>query len=557
MNPLKAADDGVLRTALAIPAGADPSPDHPDWIRSARFTPQVDRPATSCPVTALVLVDADAARRDQRRDLLTGAGVLQVVSVADAGDIASALPLLEPQAVVVTATDATLSRRLIAGVRAQFHANDQGVPVVAWLGGSLVDGSAADLLAAGADAVVSDVHHARELVATVDALRRLSQAVRQGRRLEPARVHTVFDAVQAGVVIVERTGQIRQANEAVMALWRETTGQRLHAEGVSLVSLVIPADRDALTHALSAQFLAAVDMSSALECTLGPSPMRGIPVEMRFSRVDDGIGEPVVVAQVTDLRERRRMEEQARTNRWRALDRQQTLDVANRLRGLFAAMAQTFEPLAGSKPSATVTLTSTQLAMLRGSLGQGEQLLDALQALAAEQEHPATLLDVRTLVESQLMLFSQMLPTHLALTWDVGNDAVLVRGSEGPLQQALTALVMNAWDVQRSGGAIHVSVRHTDDVVVVSVEDQGPGVLPEHADWIFQPMTTTRGAEGASGMGLVTSRRVVEMHGGQLRLDRYCDVGARFEMVLPRYRPRTPASRPQLRVEHRPMAVGL
>jgi signal transduction histidine kinase len=59
-------------------------------------------------------------------------------------------------------------------------------------------------------------------------------------------------------------------------------------------------------------------------------------------------------------------------------------------------------------------------------------------------------------------------------------------------------------------------------------------------------MTTTRSAEGASGMGLVSARRAVEMHGGQLRLDKFRTMGARFEVILPRYRSRTQVSKPQL-----------
>jgi signal transduction histidine kinase len=83
-------------------------------------------------------------------------------------------------------------------------------------------------------------------------------------------------------------------------------------------------------------------------------------------------------------------------------------------------------------------------------------------------------------------------------------------------------------------------------------------VPEEKHDWIFLPMTSTRSAEGASGMGLVTARRVVEMHGGQLRLDRFRDVGARFEAILPRYQSRTPTVKPQIQaVPPRRVVAGL
>jgi two-component system, sporulation sensor kinase E len=225
---------------------------------------------------------------------------------------------------------------------------------------------------------------------------------------------------------------------------------------------------------------------------------------------------------------------------------------------LLSAVSQSMSPLAGVRPGSDLVLSSTHAAMLRGTLAQSETLLDALQAIASEQEHPASLVEIRGLVDTHLELFRQMLPEHVQLTWDGGARDVLVRGSESQLQQVLTALVMNAWDAQRSGGVIHVSVQHTDDTIIVAVEDNGPGVPEERHDWIFQPMATTRSAEGASGLGLVTARRAVEIHGGQLRIDKYRQLGARFEIVLPRYRTRAQVAKPTApAVPQRRVVAGL
>jgi signal transduction histidine kinase len=347
------------------------------------------------------------------------------------------------------------------------------------------------------------------------------------------------------VALIDRDGRVRDANSALQLLWREMTGQRVSPVGGDLAHLLVPSDRRTLADAIVSLFAAPAGSVTDLECSMGVSPVRGIPVHVRLVRLEDSAQGPLVVAQVTDLREKRRTEEQLRANRWRALDRQQMLDLSGRLRGLLSAVSQSLSTLAGLRAGADMVLSSTHAAMLRGTLAQSEQLLDGMQAIATEQEHPAALVDVHALVETHLELFRQMLPNHVTLTWHAGMRDLLVRASESQLQQVLTALVMNAWDVQRSGGAIHVNVRHTDDVVVIGVEDHGPGVPDEQADWIFLPMTTTRAAEGASGLGLVTARRAVEMHGGQLRLDRYREVGARFEVILPRYRSRAAELKPQ------------
>ncbi len=384
-------------------------------------------------------------------------------------------------------------------MRAQFDAHHEPVPVIAWPSTMLLQGTPAELIDAGADAVIDDTDNVEQVLATVRALRRVitSATRRSVRELAPST--TVLDTLSTAVALIDRAA----LSEAVVSLFNAPSGS-----------------------------------VSECECTMGSSSARGIPVLARLVRLDDSAQGPLVVAQLTDLREPSRAEQVLNAGRWRALDRQQTLDLTHRLRGLLSTVSQSMTPLAGVRPSQDLVLNSTHAAMVRGTLAQSEHLLDALQAIASEQEHPASLVDTKVLVETHLELFRQMLPDHVVLTWDGGAHDVMVRGSEQQLQQVMTALVMNAWDVQRSGGAIRVAVRHTDDTVVIAVEDSGPGVPEERQDWIFRPMTTTRSAEGASGMGLVSARRAVEMHGGQLRLDKYRTMGARFEVILPRYRSR-------------------
>lgn len=546
MNPLKAADEGVLRSAIvptdsATSSSRPPAAEEIDWIRGGRYTPDVmprGRALEHGAGYAIVLVDTDSPRRASRRGQLTDGGAVRVITAGDELDVADALRLMDPDAVIISASDTALGGKVIRAVRALFDAHHEPVPVIAWQSSLVLQGTPAQLIDAGADAVVDDTDNVEQVMATVRALRRIIASATRRTAREIAPSTTVLDTIAMGVALIDRDGRVREANMALQTLWREMTGQRVSPVGADLAHLLVPTDRASLVEALQSLFEAPSGTAAELDATMGTSPSRGIPVLTRLVRLDDEAQGPLVVAQLIDVREQRRAEQALSAGRWRALDRQQTLDLTNRLRGLLSTVSQSMSPLAGVRTTSDLVLNSTHAAMLRGTLAQSELLLDALQAIAAEQEHPASLVDVKALVETHLALFRQMLPDHVVLTWDSGENDLLVRGSEGQLQQVLTALVMNAWDVQRSGGAIRVVVQHTDDTIVVAVEDSGPGVPEERQDWIFQPMTTTRSADGASGMGLVSARRAIEIHGGQLRLDRFRQMGARFEIILPRYRSR-------------------
>ena len=67
----------------------------------------------------------------------------------------------------------------------------------------------------------------------------------------------------------------------------------------------------------------------------------------------------------------------------------------------------------------------------------------------------------------------------------------------------------------------------------MTVEDDGPGVSPEHIDRIFEPFFTTLALEGAAGLGLATCSTIARRHGGNLWVESRPGGGARFHLDLP------------------------
>jgi C4-dicarboxylate-specific signal transduction histidine kinase len=108
---------------------------------------------------------------------------------------------------------------------------------------------------------------------------------------------------------------------------------------------------------------------------------------------------------------------------------------------------------------------------------------------------------------------------------------------EQALMLVLSNLLLNAEQalIGQPDARIAISIHKQDGRVLVRVQDNGPGVSPEHQDRIFEPFYTT-GRPGATlGLGLPVARMVVAEHGGQLRLASCADTGggACFEIDLP------------------------
>ena len=125
-----------------------------------------------------------------------------------------------------------------------------------------------------------------------------------------------------------------------------------------------------------------------------------------------------------------------------------------------------------------------------------------------------------------------------------GSSGWNVIGHDLRLGQVITNLIENARSfVPEKGGRIVVNLSRTSRRVIVSVEDNGPGIRAENIDRIFERFYTDRPGSEAfgqnSGLGLSISRQIVEAHGGTLTAENVPggkpgDIrGARFVMSLP------------------------
>jgi signal transduction histidine kinase len=108
-------------------------------------------------------------------------------------------------------------------------------------------------------------------------------------------------------------------------------------------------------------------------------------------------------------------------------------------------------------------------------------------------------------------------------------------GDAGGLEQVLINLILNAAAAMEGRGRIELTARSVSGPdgapgVELAVEDQGPGIPPEHLERLFDPFFSTH---GGTGLGLSVSLGIVRAHGGTLRASNRPSGGARFTLQLP------------------------
>jgi two-component system sensor histidine kinase ChvG len=131
---------------------------------------------------------------------------------------------------------------------------------------------------------------------------------------------------------------------------------------------------------------------------------------------------------------------------------------------------------------------------------------------------------------------------RLVLAIGKGDRELVVPGIETRLSQVFRNVIGNAVSFSPAFGEIRLTARHDGRAVLVTVEDQGPGIPEEKLTAIFDRFYTERpvGEQFGthSGLGLSISKQIVEAHRGMIWAENRKDpsgatIGARFCIRLP------------------------
>lgn len=119
------------------------------------------------------------------------------------------------------------------------------------------------------------------------------------------------------------------------------------------------------------------------------------------------------------------------------------------------------------------------------------------------------------------------------ITLDTPQVAPRIPADPLLIAQAMTNLVSNASRFTTIGGNIDVRVMAVDTGVAVYVTDDGAGMSREQRRRLFHRFATGRPLEDGTGLGLVITKTIVELHGGSIMVDTASARGTTFLFTLP------------------------
>jgi signal transduction histidine kinase len=167
-------------------------------------------------------------------------------------------------------------------------------------------------------------------------------------------------------------------------------------------------------------------------------------------------------------------------------------------------------------------------------------LLDFSQIESGKLTLELETMDLRALISQQVSYTRTSAEAKgVKLSFSVQEDdgPYFIQGDRGRLTQAVDNLISNAVKFSSAESQVAISLARKGKDLLFTVQDHGPGISQEDQTKLFQPFAkaTARPTAGerSTGLGLSIVKRIVEAHGGDVRLESVLGQGTTLRVRLP------------------------
>jgi PAS domain S-box-containing protein len=366
------------------------------------------------------------------------------------------------------------------------------------------------------------------------------------------KLRRVFEATADGIVVAGLDTKIIDCNQATLSLFGCTSKKEI--VGKSGLDLVAQRSREATLAHIENSLSTNQRVSKNVECTLVTKEGQEFQAEVSSSITKDSAGRSKYVVIIgRDITQHKKTEKQLheymehleekvdeRTQKLK--DAQAQVVKSERLAaiGQLAAMVghdlrNPLASIAGAQYYLKRKLalqidekTKEMLEVIERSVYHSEKiiadLLDYSRELHLELEETSP----KAVVKEALDLVQ--IPTTITISDQTHAEHSIVVDIE-KAKRVFANIIKNAVDAMSDGGKMTITSRMLEDNCEIALKDTGKGMTPEILDKIWSPLFTTK-TKGV-GLGLAICKRIIEAHGGSIRVESIVGEGTTFTVVVP------------------------
>jgi signal transduction histidine kinase len=174
-----------------------------------------------------------------------------------------------------------------------------------------------------------------------------------------------------------------------------------------------------------------------------------------------------------------------------------------------------------------------QVQIIREEVDHADRIITELMGYAQLAEGTVERLEVGDEVDNAILeIFPRAAKYRVEIVKNYEAPLPSLLMQKRHLSSVLGNLLQNAREAMNGVGRIEVSVRYgTNDSVIISIADNGPGIAPDKIDKIFEAHFSTR--EKGTGLGLAIVKHNTEIYGGMVKVESELGQGTRFTLEFP------------------------
>lgn len=180
--------------------------------------------------------------------------------------------------------------------------------------------------------------------------------------------------------------------------------------------------------------------------------------------------------------------------------------------------------------------------IIRGQADRMTQIIRQLLDYARRRPPMKTDVNLEELVRQVVNIMQPIaVKQDVTISFEATGDEHLVIADISHMQQVLTNIIMNGIHAMPDGGALHIKLERkpADNAgkhkayEMITIADEGEGILPADRDHIFEPFYTTKQAGEGTGLGLSIAYDIMMEHDGSIDVRSEPDKGSAFMISLP------------------------
>tara|TARA_Y100001978_G_C23689685_1_gene433973 strand:- start:966 stop:2213 length:1248 start_codon:yes stop_codon:yes gene_type:complete len=340
-------------------------------------------------------------------------------------------------------------------------------------------------------------------------------------------LNNILDSMSGGVLVVDMDSQITHFNQEAEELTGYGQDQVLGYPYADIIGLADGRQNTAM-HTL--------DTGERLfnkEKSLRRADGRVIPLGFSTSLLRDEQGTVLGVVEVfNDLTEVKRLEaEVQRVNTLAALGEMAATvahEIRNPLGGIAGYAGMLERDLSSEDPNRRLVHRIIE------GVGRLNRIVSSLLTYTRPLRLNAYPVNLVEIVEETTAFFEIDLERQrddITLARSYESDALVCRLDPEQLQQVILNLLQNATQAMPEGGTLQIRVFSEGELGAFCIGDTGIGMETDVQEKLFTPFFTTK--EDGTGLGLVTSKKIVEAHNGTIRVESQVGQGTQFYVHLP------------------------